>query len=78
MAGDPDDVTIRDSSIRLGQLLKLAGLVGTGAEVKDALIAGAVTVNGEHEDRRGRQLVDGDVVEVADARAVRIRSPREE
>ena len=43
-----------EDSIRLGQLLKLADLVESGAEVKDVLIAGAVRVNGDPEERRGR------------------------
>ncbi|WP_121258135.1 RNA-binding S4 domain-containing protein [Nocardioides ferulae] len=59
---DPYDVPIRDESIRLGQFLKLANLVETGADAKPVLAAGAVSVNGEVETRRGRQLVTGDVV----------------
>jgi ribosome-associated protein len=60
------DVPIRDETIRLGQLLKLAGVVASGAEVKDLLAAGVVSVNGEREERRGRQLHRGDVVEADD------------
>ncbi|MPZ96900.1 MAG: RNA-binding S4 domain-containing protein [Propionibacteriales bacterium] len=60
------DVEIRDESIRLGQLLKLADLVDSGADVKALLADGAVTVNGEPETRRGRQLVVGDVVSLGD------------
>jgi ribosome-associated protein len=60
------DVAIREDSIRLGQLLKLAGVVDSGAEVKDLLAADAVSVNGEPEDRRGRQLRRGDVIRVGD------------
>ena len=56
------EIPIRDETIRLGQLLKLAGLVGSGAEVKDLLAEGGVSVNGEREERRGRQLRRGDVV----------------
>jgi ribosome-associated protein len=56
------DVTIRDDGIRLGQFLKLADLVGDGSEARQVLAAGQVTVNGEDEARRGRQLVRGDVV----------------
>ena len=56
------DVPIRDQSIRLGQFLKLANLVETGAEAKPLIADGAVRVNGEVETRRGRQLVLGDVV----------------
>jgi ribosome-associated protein len=53
-----------EDTIRLGQLLKLADAVPTGAQVKDVLLAGAVRVNGEPEERRGRQLRRGDVVSV--------------
>lgn len=56
------EIPIRDETIRLGQLLKLAGLVGSGAKVKDLLAEGGVRVNGEREERRGRQLRRGDVV----------------
>ena len=64
------DVPIRDDMIRLGQLLKLAGVVDSGAEAKELLADGAVAVNGEPEARRGRQLRDGDVVAVAGERLV--------
>ncbi|KQY54460.1 MULTISPECIES: RNA-binding S4 domain-containing protein [unclassified Nocardioides] len=56
------DVGIRDDSIRLGQFLKLANLVENGAEAKTVIADGLVTVNGEVDLRRGRQLVVGDVV----------------
>jgi ribosome-associated protein len=56
------EVSIREDSIRLGQLLKLADLVEAGAEVKPLMVQGLVSVNGEVETRRGRQLVKGDVV----------------
>ncbi|GLZ43823.1 RNA-binding protein [Actinomycetospora sp. NBRC 106375] len=68
------DVEIRDESIRLGQLLKLAGLVEHGAAARQVLDAGEVTVNGRDEDRRGRQLVPGDVVALAGER-IRVRRP---
>lgn len=59
-------VPIRDQSIRLGQFLKLANMVETGAEAKDAVAFGAVSVNGERELRRGRQLAVGDRVQLGD------------
>jgi ribosome-associated protein len=62
---EPMDVPIRDESIRLGQFLKLANLVESGAEAKPVIADGLVRVNGGIETRRGRQLVVGDVVEVA-------------
>ena len=63
------DVSIRDEMIRLGQFLKLANLVDSGADAKPVIQGGAVQVNGEVETRRGRQLHRGDVVSVAGARA---------
>ena len=62
---EPHDVPIRDESIRLGQFLKLANLVESGSEAKPLIAAGMVRVNDEVETRRGRQLVQGDVVQVA-------------
>jgi ribosome-associated protein len=56
------DVTVRGQEIRLGQLLKLAGLAESGGDAKSLLAAGMVQVNGEAESRRGRQLAPGDVV----------------
>ena len=54
--------------ITLGQALKAANLVGSGGEAKVLVQAGEVLVNGEVETRRGRQLREGDVVEVGDER----------
>jgi ribosome-associated protein len=64
VTGVPEDVPIRDESIRLGQFLKLANLVDSGSDAKPLLMNGAVLVNGEVETRRGRQLRVGDVVVV--------------
>ncbi len=58
--------------IRLGSFLKYAGLLDSGGDAKEMIIDGLVTVNGEVDRRRGRQLHDGDVVEVA-GRRVRVR-----
>jgi len=65
------EVPIRDETIRLGQLLKLAGIADSGADAKELLADGAVRVNGEREERRGRQLKRGDVVE-ADGEQLRV------
>ena len=62
MSDEPQDVAIRGDMIRLGQLLKLAGIAQDGGEAKAMLVAGHVHVNGEVEMRRGRQLHAGDVV----------------
>ncbi|MGH2944360.1 MAG: RNA-binding S4 domain-containing protein [Solirubrobacteraceae bacterium] len=64
----PRDIAIREDTIRLGQLLKLAGLADSGAEARALVQDAAVRVNGEIETRRGRQLRAGDVVEVGGER----------
>ena len=58
------DISIAGETIRLGQLLKLAGVAHSGGEAK-ALLADGVRVNGVPEARRGRQLRAGDVIEAA-------------
>ena len=55
-------IEIRDEAITLGQLLKLHGIAGTGAEAKDMLAAEAVQVNDAIETRRGAEIRPGDVV----------------
>jgi ribosome-associated protein len=57
-----EEFSAKDGMIRLGQLLKASGLVATGGEAKLLLADEQVTVNGEIETRRGRQLHPGDVV----------------
>lgn len=73
MSGPAAEVVEVTGVVRLGQFLKLAGAVDTGGQAREALVAGDVTVNGEPEDRRGRQLADGDVVGLGDGTwAVRV------
>jgi len=67
------DVAIDGDMIRLGQFLKLADLIETGGEGKILVASGDVTVNGEVDIRRGRQLRPGDVVSVF-GRAARVVS----
>ena len=52
--------------IRLGQFLKLAGVVDDGAQAREVVADGLVRVNGDIETRRGRQLHPGDVVALTD------------
>jgi ribosome-associated protein len=60
------DIAVRGEGIRLGQLLKLAGVVDSGSGVKALLAAEPVWVNGERETRRGRQLRSCDSVRVGE------------
>ncbi|GGH89630.1 RNA-binding S4 domain-containing protein [Arthrobacter liuii] len=74
MSNPIDDVPIRDGMIRLGQLLKLANLVEDGVEATELIKNGMVKVNGEIDDRRGRQLHNGDTVTV-NGQTVRVVVP---
>ena len=65
MSAEPINIEIRDESIRLGQLLKLASLVDDGVTAREVINSGEVTVNGEVDTRRGRQVRPGDVVAFA-------------
>lgn len=67
-----EDISIGGESIRLGQFPKFAGLLDSGGDVKEAIIDGFVTVNGEVDRRRGRQLQVDDVIGF-EGRAVRVR-----
>jgi ribosome-associated protein len=62
----PRDIAIRDGMIRLGALLKVAGLIDSGGEARSYLASHTVFVNDELEARRGRQLHPGDEVRIGD------------
>ena len=57
-----EEIFIRDDFIKLGQAIKLAGLVESGVEAKEVIQDGLVRVNGTVDTRRGRKLVPGDEV----------------
>lgn len=59
-----EEIPIRGEMIRLGQLLVFAGLVESGGMAKAVIAQGLVRVNGEVDERRGRQCHKGDVVDV--------------
>jgi ribosome-associated protein len=58
----PRIVQVRAVPIELGQLLKFAGLGGSGGEIKSAIKNGEVLLNGEVETRRGKKLLVGDKI----------------
>jgi ribosome-associated protein len=62
----PQEIPIQGETIRLGQLLKLAGVIGSGSDAKLLLATEEVLVNGQREARRGRQLRVGDTVRVGE------------
>ena len=58
-----EKIKIKDDYIKLGQALKLAGLVSSGIDAKFVVQDGQVKVNGEVDTRRGKKLVPGDTLE---------------
>ena len=60
------EIKIRDEFIKLGQALKLAGVVEDGVEAKYVIQDGLVQVNGEVDQRRGRKIYEGDVITFED------------
>jgi ribosome-associated protein len=75
MAQSVRDVSISSDSIRLGQFLKFAGMIDSGADAKGVIADGLVRVNDTVEIRRGRQLRHGDTVAFGDEVA-RVDVPR--
>ncbi|MEE0686044.1 MAG: RNA-binding S4 domain-containing protein [Lachnospiraceae bacterium] len=57
-----EEIVLRDDFIKLGQVLKAAGLVESGVEAKIVIQNGEVKVNGVTETQRGKKLYDGDIV----------------
>ncbi|NBI72495.1 RNA-binding S4 domain-containing protein [Clostridiaceae bacterium] len=55
-----ETIKLRDEFIKLGQALKAAGLVDSGAQAKAVILDGLVKVNGETACQRGKKLFDGD------------------
>lgn len=56
-------IYLKDDFIKLGQVLKLAGLVESGVDAKFAIQDGKVSVNGQTQLQRGKKLYDGDIIE---------------
>ena len=54
------EISIKDDHIKLGQAMKLAGLVSEGVEAKYAVMEGKVSVNGDICTQRGKKLFPGD------------------
>lgn len=57
-----DTIAIKDEFIKLGQALKLAGVVQDGVQAKYVIQDGLVKVNGEVDERRGRKVYEGDII----------------
>ena len=57
------EIKISTEFIKLDAFLKWSGIASMGSEAKFYIQNDEVIVNGEVENRRGRKLVQGDVVE---------------
>ncbi len=64
-------IKLREEYIKLGQALKAAGLVASGADAKNEILEGKVKVNGQVEIQRGKKLYEGDIV-VFDEKKIKI------
>ena len=56
-----EPISIRPPFIKLDQLLKFAGLIGTGGEAKELVAEGLVKVNGDVVTQRGKKVYPGDI-----------------
>lgn len=71
-------INISSEYIKLDQFLKLADCVSTGGMAKALLQDGAVKVNDEQEERRGRKLYPGDIIEVVDCGSFQVKTGNKE
>lgn len=67
-----ETINLKDDYIKLGQALKLSGLVESGIDAKYAIQDGLVKVNGEVQTQRGKKLYEGDSFEY-DGNQVEVR-----
>jgi len=67
-------VEIEREFITLGQLLKFENIVESGGMVKIFLADYKVLVNGEQDQRRGRKLYSGDIVQIEEIGDFEIKS----
>ena len=69
---EEQEIAVIGEYVTLGQLLKIANVIGSGGEAKLYLTETVVMVNGEPEPRRGRKLRPGDLVVAPDAPPIRL------
>lgn len=57
------EIKLRDEYIKLGQALKVTGVVESGSDAKSEIQSGMVKVNNQVETQRGKKLYEGDIIE---------------
>lgn len=67
-------VEIDREFITLGQLLKFENIIESGGMVKVFLADYQVLVNGEQDQRRGRKLYPGDVIQIEEVGTFEIKA----
>ena len=58
------EIIINTEYITLGQFLKLADIIQSGGEAKSFLAQNEVEIDGVSDNRRGRKLRGGEIIEV--------------
>ena len=66
-------INIKDEHIKLGQALKLSGLVDSGTEAKLVISEGRVRLNDETVLQRGKKVFPGDII-TCNGQSVEVRS----
>ena len=64
MIKKPTEITINTEFITLGQFLKLADIIQSGGEAKSFLVQNKVEIDGISDNRRGRKLRGGEIIEI--------------
>lgn len=72
-----EKIILRENFIKLGQALKAAGFVESGAVSKEVIINGLVKVNGNIEIQRGKKLYEGDIVDFEDKSLKIVKYPEQ-
>ncbi len=57
-----EHIKIKTEYIKLDQLLKFSGIAETGADAKDMILDGIVSLNGKICTMRGKKIRPGDTV----------------
>jgi len=57
-------IKINENYINLAQFLKIADIINSGGEAKFFLKNNVILVNNQKEDKRGRKLYKGDIIEI--------------
>jgi ribosome-associated protein len=63
-------LVINSDNIELYKILKLEGLASSGAEAKQFIADGLVTVNGDIETRKRKKIISGDIITFDDNRII--------